>query len=470
TSWQDDTLGDTDGGGASVGAPGQWQGLSLEQGTLAAQTGLDGCEGRDGGAGPAFVVRQGGLVRGSQPTIWHCVIRNNQDFGLRLEQSATGAQITGNLLRNSTTWELSAPLAAMANLMPNNTVELSGDGKYNGYHIQGGTTAGSIVLPKPPVPMAYYFSGPVTVPTGASLTIPEGCVCKMAGVGLLVQGTLSVAGIVREAPFAPVVFTSYRDDTWWGDTNGDGPSSGAGGDWQRVEITGANNPSVVNGAIFLYGGSGALGQLYVNGTGTQANPNVLIKNCHFALSGAITGVRTLTSNTRVDSCSFFGGTAMLGVSNATTTVTVVASNSWWGSPSGPFDPSAADPCTNPSGTGAGVSDFVNYCPFRTSEVPVTGTPEPPVATGRAGIMWVGPNPARSEVAVMLESPEDDSGVLEFLDLAGRVIRRFALTSRTTGPVRWDLTDATGRRVEPGVYLARYRHGQMAQVRRVVLTK
>jgi len=101
---------------------------------------------------------------------------------------------------------------------------------------------------------------------------------------------------------------------------------------------------------------------------------------------------------------------------------------------------------------------------------VTDTPETPVATLRAGIMWVGPIPARSEVALMLASPEDDSGVLEFLDLAGRVIRRFAVAAKTTDILRWDLRDATGRRVAPGVYLARYRHSQVAEVRRVVLTK
>src|SRR5260221_7850899 len=36
-------------------------------------------------------------------------------------------------------------------------------------------------------------------------------------------------------------FTSYRDDSYGGDTNNDGPSGGAAGDWGSIQLGAASN-------------------------------------------------------------------------------------------------------------------------------------------------------------------------------------------------------------------------------------
>ncbi|PKL39929.1 MAG: hypothetical protein CVV44_06825 [Spirochaetae bacterium HGW-Spirochaetae-1] len=52
----------------------------------------------------------------------------------------------------------------------------------------------------------------------------------------------------------PIVFTSFRDDEHGGDTNGDGPSWAAKGDWMRIDTNGQPG-SVFRHCAFYYGGA-----------------------------------------------------------------------------------------------------------------------------------------------------------------------------------------------------------------------
>ncbi|HEY6194996.1 MAG TPA: S8 family serine peptidase, partial [Candidatus Eisenbacteria bacterium] len=119
----------------------------------------------------------------------------------------------------------------------------------------------------------YKVLSDVFVPAGITLTIDAGTVIKFEPGRLLnVSGMLVSEGTVAD----PVVFTSYRDDSYGGDTNLDGASTGGPGDWQGVVLSGGNY--TLQHCLLRYGGTytlfnNAYGALVANGgfTGTIAN-------------------------------------------------------------------------------------------------------------------------------------------------------------------------------------------------------
>jgi hypothetical protein len=101
----------------------------------------------------------------------------------------------------------------------------------------------------------------MSVAAGVTLTIEPGVIIKFGGactttgcgagsVALRVDGTLIAAG----TPDQPVVFTSLADDAHGGDTNGDGTSSGAAGQWY--------------GLVFMAGSHGQLDYTWIGYAGS----------------------------------------------------------------------------------------------------------------------------------------------------------------------------------------------------------
>jgi hypothetical protein len=86
-----------------------------------------------------------------------------------------------------------------------------------------------------------------------------------------------------------------------------------------------------------------------------------------------------------------------------------------------------------------------------------------------------PNPAARGAVIELEAPAHLSGQplrLDVYDVAGRRIATLHEGTAGPGPLRleWDLTDASGRRVGAGVYLARARCGPEAAVRKLAVVE
>jgi RHS repeat-associated protein len=135
-------------------------------------------------------------------------------------------------------------------------------------HIPGATYSSNTTWTNAASP--YILDGSVTVNSGATLTIQPGVVVKLNGQSrqISVTGAISAQGTAA----APIVFTSYKDDSVGGDSNGDGPSQGTPGDWSQIRVTGTGS---FDYAELRYGGYGsadwAYGALNVAGGQTSVD-------------------------------------------------------------------------------------------------------------------------------------------------------------------------------------------------------
>jgi Peptidase family M23 len=105
------------------------------------------------------------------------------------------------------------------------------------------------------LPGVYVINGTVTVASGTRLTIDRDSVIKFQTAGSKLEvadgGVLDAEGTASSA----IYFTSYKDDSVGGDTNGDATSTTPGfGDWDRIKLdSGAS--STIKYAVIRYGGS-----------------------------------------------------------------------------------------------------------------------------------------------------------------------------------------------------------------------
>jgi hypothetical protein len=172
---------------------------------------------------------------------------------------------------------------------------------------------------------------------------------------LVISGKLLVNGTTGHE----VYFTSYRDDTIGGDTNGDGASTGNPGDWGWIEFSpSSDSSSLIDYAVIRYGGyssSNGLankGDLYINGASPGIQNTVLELSYHDGIYSDENSQPVLVCNTIQQNNDF-------GLRNITPATVIDAINQFWGTPSGPYHPTL-----NPTGLGNEVSDGVNFIPWK----------------------------------------------------------------------------------------------------------
>ncbi len=353
TSIKDDTLGgDTNGDGSATSpAGGDWLTIQINAG---------------GAANLTFTtVKYGGYAGygSSQANVWinggslsttNATIANSATSGVNAAAGATLTLKSTKFLRNGAYGVYAyapAALTSTSSTFQNNpsyaayiyfynsglTPTISGtvataNGK-NGIGL-GGTITAATSLPGPiGTSVPYIIDSGLTVASGATLTIQPKAVLKFSGTtaSLAVNGSLQVPGTSA----SPVTFTSIKDDTIAGDTNGDGSgTSPAPGDWLTVQIN-AGGSANLTFTMLRYGGyigGGALANLSVSGgsltftsstTTASASAGIYANGGSASLSGS-----TLSNNASYGLNAYYPTSLSIGsstiIGNSTTGVYATA--------------------------------------------------------------------------------------------------------------------------------------------------
>jgi len=155
----------------------------------------------------------------------------------------------------------------------------------------------------------------------ANLVLEAGVIIKSKKYGISIQnqGSLIAAGECR--PSDQIIFTSFKDDSFGGDTNNDGEETvPASGDWSGIELHNDASLTLENGTIRFAQ------------TGIKVHSSTQV---------------SVTSSNLIDNTE--------GIINHNSTPIVYATNNCWGHETGPYHPTS-----NPGGLGNSVTDNVDF--------------------------------------------------------------------------------------------------------------
>lgn len=183
---------------------------------------------------------------------------SNTEYGIK----AVGAS---PVISNDTLTDNGYPFCHSGSAFPTYSGNMVAGNTHQGIAVKGVVSSGTWAN----VGLPYVIIDSVNVPPTATLTIQAGTVVK-----LVPNETLGVSGILdlQGTSANPVVFTSYKDDTYGGDTNGDGIATWPQpGDWDWISF-GYTHPDTVNTfeyAIIRYGGGDRANQAMLTIGGTE---------------------------------------------------------------------------------------------------------------------------------------------------------------------------------------------------------
>ena len=363
TSSADDAFGGDikNDGAATTPAAGQWGQIEFRNISNDAATVIDNCRFRYAGYGSEGAID----FISAGPTVTNTFITSTSLYGTLIEGNSTPTFVSCQI-DSSTNVPVQMSLAS--DPVFNNMVWLGNT--YTAIGVVSEAIAQDLLWRIRPVAgrnnMPYLLQGTLTVGLGSTVTMQPGVIVKMTGSGtIFVQRAFLAEG--RTLPDSNIVFTSYRDDFYGGDTNNDGATTAPiAGEWEYVTIDGtAIDPQCrFRNCVFRYGGSGStLGAL------RAVNSSPTADSCLFAYNSVGISVEG-SSNPTARGCSFLGNT-QFAINNTGNAFCVNAEGSWWGAANGPNDASAtADLCGlgSNAGTGDKVSNNVDYVPFATSGV------------------------------------------------------------------------------------------------------
>ncbi len=384
TSFQDDTTGGDTNADADATAParGDWRELCI-YGPTASPTHLKNCEVRY--AGNEYYGNMGfghhyayGTVclQNCAPTIedceisesayagFYCVdnaaanivnckIHDNTNHGMQIEDAyksvADPLSIRSNDIYGNVN-PIVGPPTPMLSVAGDNSIH---DNTRNRIWVQGGTVNvdGTWRLISDGM-CPFYIESYVIVPGSRTLTIEPGVSVKFgANTYMGIAGKIVAQGTDERR----INFTSFKDDTLGGDSNGDGGDTApAPGDYREIALWGEAAESTFSQCVFRYGGNDYYGSYNFGYHSADGNVycytiSPVFDHCEFAFSGQ-NGVVCDSADATFNNCTLASNAGMgvytFGDSDVTLNSTVISGN-----------PYAATQC-NPA---EGGSLAANYC-------------------------------------------------------------------------------------------------------------
>ncbi|MCY3003788.1 MAG: hypothetical protein NTV21_18480 [Planctomycetota bacterium] len=245
TSAADDSIGgDTNNNGPSSGAPGNWRGLRFDATSSASV--LENTEVRFGGSGTSGSV----ILSTAHIGMVDCTITSGAYRGLDLSGDSRPTAVRLDVNGCNSVAITNAELDAVPGF---SSCTVSGNaGNY--MLVTDGLLASDVSIEEANIPGGALVHSTISVPAGLTLSLGRGVVFKASA------GTTSISSsgrlITRGTLARPVVFTSTSDDTHGGDTNNNGPSSGAPGAWRGLAFAATDEGSSLRGALVRFAGSG----------------------------------------------------------------------------------------------------------------------------------------------------------------------------------------------------------------------